>query len=124
MSVERCQEYRDLAPEAAEHTDYPLAEDWPSHGAVRFDHYSMRYREGLDLVLKDVTVDIQAKEKIGVVGRTGAGKSSLTMALFRVIEPTSGTILIDDVDITKIGLRDLRSACVHSPFLFDGSEIE
>lgn len=65
---------------------------WPANGAVRFENYSTRYRQGLDLVLKNITLDIKAHEKIGVVGRTGAGKSSLTLALFRIIEPTGGTI--------------------------------
>ena len=67
-------------------------------------NYSTRYREGLDLVLKDIDLDIKPHEKIGVVGRTGAGKSSLTLALFRIIEPTGGTISIDGVDVSSIGL--------------------
>lgn len=65
---------------------------WPAQGAVSFKDYSTRYREGLDLVLKDVTLDIKPREKIGVVGRTGAGKSSLTLALFRIIEAANGSI--------------------------------
>jgi ATP-binding cassette, subfamily C (CFTR/MRP), member 1 len=59
---------------------------------VVFKNYSTRYREGLDPVLKDISLDINAHEKIGVVGRTGAGKSSLTLALFRIIEPIAGSI--------------------------------
>ncbi|KAK6042918.1 hypothetical protein COOONC_19577 [Cooperia oncophora] len=68
-----------------------------------------KYREGLDLVLKQFVADIGEGEKIGIVGRTGAGKSSFTLALFRIIEAVSGKIIIDDVDISKIGLHDLRS---------------
>ena len=63
-------------------------------GAIKFNNYSTRYREGLDLVLKNITLDIKPNEKVGIVGRTGAGKSSLTLALFRLIEPVDGNILI------------------------------
>lgn len=69
----------------------------------------MRYREGLDLVLKGVNFTVKGGEKVGLVGRTGAGKSSLTLALFRIIEPAAGTIMIDGVDVSKLGLHDLRS---------------
>lgn len=74
-----------------------------------FDKYSLRYRENLDLVLKKITCNINGGEKIGVVGRTGAGKSSLALALFRIVEAASGKICIDGVDISKLGLHDLRS---------------
>lgn len=102
-----------------------LSDNWPHEGAIKYDNYSTRYREGLDLVVKDINLDVKSGEKvskvlcedffvdediqIGVVGRTGAGKSSLTLALFRIIESASGRILIDDEDISKIGLHDLRS---------------
>ena len=93
VSVERVLEYANLPSEAPEvvFKNRPSI-GWPAHGAVQFKNYSTRYREGLDLVLKDVTLSIKAHEKIGVVGRTGAGKSSLTLALFRIIEPTAGSI--------------------------------
>jgi len=84
----------------------------------------MRYREGLDPVLKDLTFTINPKEKIGVVGRTGAGKSSLTNVLFRLVEPCEGEILIDDLDISEYGLRDVRdnlSIIPQDPFLFSGT---
>jgi ATP-binding cassette subfamily C (CFTR/MRP) protein 1 len=95
ISVERMKEYIELPQEAPLHIDgiNPSIE-WPS-GAIEFKNYSARYREGLDLVLKDLSFSIKAKEKIGIVGRTGAGKSSLTLALFRLIEPSSGTIVLD-----------------------------
>ncbi|CAF4379241.1 unnamed protein product, partial [Adineta steineri] len=70
---------------------------------------STRYRENLQLVLKDITVNIEHGDKIGIIGRTGSGKSSLCLAFFRIIEPTTGTIIIDNVDIRSIGLHDLRS---------------
>ncbi|KAF4123187.1 ABC-type bacteriocin/lantibiotic exporter [Geosmithia morbida] len=88
VAVERVLEYARLPSEAAEvvpGTRPPVA--WPAKGEVDFVNYSTRYREGLDLVLRNVSLDIRSHEKIGVVGRTGAGKSSLTLALFRLIEP-------------------------------------
>ena len=93
VSVERVLEYANLTPEAPEviFKSRP-AIGWPAQGAVSFNDYSTRYREGLDLVLKNVSLDIKPHEKIGVVGRTGAGKSSLTLALFRIIEASSGSI--------------------------------
>ncbi|KAG6908348.1 hypothetical protein DXG01_005166 [Tephrocybe rancida] len=97
---------------------------WPSHGQVEFRQYSTRYRAELELVLKDISFVIIPKEKIGVCGRTGAGKSSLLLALFRIIEPVEGTIFIDSVDITKVGLHDLRSnisIVPQSPDLFGGT---
>jgi ATP-binding cassette subfamily C (CFTR/MRP) protein 1 len=69
----------------------------------------LNYREGLDLVLKSITANIKGGEKIGIVGRTGAGKSSLTVALFRLVEPSKGSITIDGIDVTSIGLHELRT---------------
>ncbi len=83
-----------------------------------------RYREGLDLVLKGITCKILSGEKIGIVGRTGAGKSSLTLALFRVIESAGGSIAIDGENIAHLGLGTLRSALTvipQDPVLFSGS---
>lgn len=93
VSVERVLEYAGLPSEAPEvmFKNRPGI-GWPAQGSVSFKNYSTRYREGLDLVLRDVNLDIKPREKIGVVGRTGAGKSSLTLALFRIIEPTAGEI--------------------------------
>ncbi|GAA5978963.1 hypothetical protein JCM5350_004190 [Sporobolomyces pararoseus] len=110
VSVERVQEYISLKPEAPlEIPEKQPSPDWPQTGSIKFDHVAARYREGLDLVLKDVNFEINAGEKIGVVGRTGAGKSSLTMVLYRVIEAERGTVSIDGVDVSQIGLHDLRS---------------
>lgn len=93
VSVERVLEYANLPSEAPDVIfKRRPAIGWPAQGAVEFNHYSTRYREGLDLVLKDVNLNIKPKEKIGVVGRTGAGKSSLTLALFRIIEGVEGNI--------------------------------
>ena len=78
-------------------------------GAISFQGVEMRYREDLDLVLKGVSFDLKAGERIGVCGRTGSGKSSLLVALFRMVEPCGGTILIDGVDVSQISLYTLRS---------------
>lgn len=82
--------------------------NWPSKGAVQFINYSTRYRSDLDPVLRNVSFSIQPLEKVGIVGRTGAGKSSLALALFRGLEAEEGKILIDGIDIGLIGLQDLR----------------
>ncbi|KAG8192594.1 hypothetical protein JTE90_015227 [Oedothorax gibbosus] len=98
--------------------------EWPQQGAVVMKDYSTRYREGLDLVLKDICCNIPPGEKIGIVGRTGAGKSSLTLALFRIIEAAAGTIKMDNETISEIGLHDLRSKITiipQDPVLFSGS---
>ncbi|KAF3157914.1 hypothetical protein TWF225_000693 [Orbilia oligospora] len=125
VSVERILEYARLKPEAEEvvKRNRPSVK-WPPRGGVQFKNFSTRYREGLELVLKDINLDIKPKEKIGVVGRTGAGKSSLTLALFRIIEAVQGHIEIDDVDTSLIGLLDLRKRLAIIPqdaALFDMS---
>ncbi|RYO99624.1 hypothetical protein DL764_006765 [Monosporascus ibericus] len=125
VSVERVLEYARLpseAPEIIPHRRPPVA--WPANGAVQFHNFSTRYREGLDLVLKNINLDIKSHEKIGVVGRTGAGKSSLTLSLFRLIEPVTGHISIDDLDTSSIGLLDLRRRLAIIPqdaALFEGT---
>lgn len=109
VSVERIKEYADLPSEAPYLIeDHRPNKDWPTEGAIQFEHYSTRYRPGLDLILKDINLDIKPREKIGIAGRTGAGKSSLTLALFRLIEAAEGRIVIDGVPINEMGLYDLR----------------
>ncbi|KAF7897008.1 hypothetical protein EAF00_005236 [Botryotinia globosa] len=125
VSVERVLEYARLPSEAPEviHRHRPPI-SWPASGGVNFNNYSTRYREGLDLVLKNVNLDIKPHEKIGVVGRTGAGKSSLTLALFRIIEPSEGNISIDALNTSTIGLLDLRRRLAIIPqdaALFEGT---
>ena len=124
-AVERIQEYIDVDQEAAARIpETAPAANWPSQGAVEFIDYSTRYRSDLDSVLKGVTFKIQAGEKIGVVGRTGAGKSSMALALFRGLEAETGKILIDGVNIGLIGLQDLREAITivpQDPTLFTGT---
>ena len=125
VSIERIVEYTKTPTEAELFDDdnKPSLE-WPQMGSIKFDNYSTRYREGLDLILKNINVELKPNEKVGIVGRTGAGKSSLTLALFRLIEPVNGTIIIDNIDIKKLGLYDLRSRLTiipQDPALFTGT---
>lgn len=125
VGVERIKEYQEIteeAPLAMPEQDPPA--DWPQYGVVKFDNYQTRYRAGLELVLKGISCDIMSGEKIGIVGRTGAGKSSLTLALFRIIESAGGSIYIDGENIGLMGLSTLRSRLTiipQDPVLFSGS---
>ncbi|KAF9585524.1 hypothetical protein BGW38_001959 [Lunasporangiospora selenospora] len=154
VAIERIQEYTDKRTEAPEMTEKgaTLPDHWPAQGRVVFKDYSTRYREGLDLVIKHVSIEVKPREKIGIVGRTGAGKSSLTLALFRIIEAANsywarasdnsdyhrdehgelrpdeqipgGSIEIDGVDISTLGLTDLRKHLAiipQEPTLFAGT---
>ncbi|XP_014823925.1 PREDICTED: canalicular multispecific organic anion transporter 1-like [Poecilia mexicana] len=124
VAVERVSEYSELENEAPWVTQDRPSEKWPEAGRLQFVDYKVRYRPELDLVLKGISCDIGSTEKIGIVGRTGAGKSSLTNCLFRIIEAADGHILIDDVDISKIGLHDLRNRLTiipQDPVLFSGT---
>lgn len=112
ICCERIFEYCRLAPEKDE--DVIKAQlisppkSWPSEGTIVFDNYSTRYRENLDPVLKNISFSVQNKEKIGIVGRTGAGKSSLVLSIFRLIEPIEGHIDIDGLNTCDLRLHDLR----------------
>lgn len=104
--------------------DLIISENWPESGNICFENYGTRYRPGLDLALNNINIIIKNQEKIGVVGRSGAGKSSLSLALFRLIEAANGRIYIDGVDISKLGLQTLRSRITiipQDPILFFGT---
>eukprot|EP00742_Colponemidia_sp_Colp-10_P011707 GILJ01013047.1.p1 GENE.GILJ01013047.1~~GILJ01013047.1.p1 ORF type:complete len:1349 (-),score=259.23 GILJ01013047.1:185-4231(-) len=104
-------------------TNRPPA-NWPAMGAVSFNNVVLKYRPELDPVLKDVSFTVAGGQKCGVVGRTGSGKSTLMMALFRMVEVHSGSISIDDVVIQNIGLNDLRRKLAiipQDPVLFSGT---
>ncbi|CAF1620969.1 unnamed protein product, partial [Adineta ricciae] len=126
-SAERVDEYSHLPPE---HDFYqgkviPPA-NWPHEGRIRFENYQLKYRPELEPVLKGINFEILPGNKIGVIGRTGAGKSSIFQALFRLTEPltTEGKILIDDIDIHTISLNDLRSVLniiPQTPVLFSNT---
>uniref|UniRef100_A0A8C4I3Q8 ATP-binding cassette, sub-family C (CFTR/MRP), member 3 n=1 Tax=Dicentrarchus labrax TaxID=13489 RepID=A0A8C4I3Q8_DICLA len=125
VAVERVKEYSETKTEAPwEVEDKKPPPEWPMEGNVAFQDYSVRYREGLDLVLKKLTLNVKGGEKIGIVGRTGAGKSSMTLCLFRLLEAAAGDITIDEVKISEIGLHDLRSKLTiipQEPVLFSGT---
>ncbi|KAJ2778295.1 hypothetical protein H4R18_004688 [Coemansia javaensis] len=123
--AERVFEYSRLPPEAPDVIeDRRPAAAWPEQGMVEFRGYSTRYREGLDLVLRDLSFRVLPGQKVGIVGRTGAGKSSLALALFRIVEAASGQILLDGEDIAQYGLFDVRSRLSiipQDPVLFAGT---
>ncbi|KAK2882455.1 hypothetical protein FQN49_000347 [Arthroderma sp. PD_2] len=99
-------------------------ENWPQSGQISFSNVEMRYRAGLPLVLHGLSLNVKGGERIGIVGRTGAGKSSIMSALFRLTELSGGSIKIDDIDISTIGLHDLRSRLAiipQDPALFRGT---
>ncbi|KAK7478989.1 hypothetical protein BaRGS_00029750 [Batillaria attramentaria] len=125
ISVERVLEYSRLPSEGNLESDDQKKppDDWPDKGAIQADNVCLQYFPTSPVVLKNLTFRIREKEKIGIVGRTGAGKSSLITCLFRLVEP-KGSLTIDGVEITDIGLHDLRkniSIIPQDPVLFTGT---
>jgi ATP-binding cassette subfamily C (CFTR/MRP) protein 4 len=127
VSVERVSEYSKLTPEAPLSTDADAAApDWPSKGAIDCHDLSIRYRSSLPPALTGATFRIEGGERVGCVGRTGAGKSSLVQALLRILEAEKGQIEIDGIDISSLGLHKLRhqvAVIPQTPVLFSGSTI-
>lgn len=123
-AVERLRYYgTQLEEEAPLHT-IEVRPSWPEKGEIVFDEVEMRYREGLPLVLKGLSMHVRGGERIGIVGRTGAGKSSIMSTLFRLVEISAGHITIDGVDISTVGLNDLRRRLAiipQDPTLFRGT---
>ncbi|KAF8014473.1 hypothetical protein BT93_H0322 [Corymbia citriodora subsp. variegata] len=125
ISVERLEQYMHIQSEAPEVIKDSLpATDWPSSGNVEICNLKVRYRSDSPLVLHGITCKINGGHKIGIVGRTGSGKTTLISTLFRLVEPTDGKIIVDGLDITTIGLHDLRSRfgiIPQDPTLFAGT---
>ncbi|KAJ0969122.1 hypothetical protein J5N97_021999 [Dioscorea zingiberensis] len=125
ISVERILQFSNIPSEAPiVINDCRPEEDWPTSGTIELDDLHVCYNPGLPKVLKGITCTFPAQKKIGVVGRTGSGKSTLIQALFRMVEPSQGKIMIDGIDISMIGLHDLRSRLSiipQDPTLFQGT---
>jgi ATP-binding cassette subfamily C (CFTR/MRP) protein 1 len=123
--VERLSHYAEkLETEAPAISDVRPDPSWPSKSEIAFSDVSMSYREGLPLVLKSVNLKFPGGSKVAITGRTGSGKSTLIVALFRLVEISGGKVEIDGVDISKLGLKDLRSriSCIpQDPVLFSGT---
>ncbi|KAI3782932.1 hypothetical protein L2E82_12991 [Cichorium intybus] len=125
ISIERIHQYSNILSEAP-----PVIEacrpppSWPEQGKIQIIDLKVRYKENLPVVLRGVTCGFPGGKKIGIVGRTGSGKSTLIQAIFRLIEPEGGRIIIDNIDISSIGLHDLRSRLSiipQDPSLFEGT---
>ena len=123
-AIERIKEYVDtVKPEPPMITDVRPPAGWPSEGKIEFKDAKLRYRDG-PLVMKGVNLSIDSQEKIGVVGRTGAGKSTMMIALFRITDLCEGSISIDGIDLSTLGLEDVRRAlCIipQDPVLFSAT---
>nr|AKC42152.1 ABCC10 [Petromyzon marinus] len=121
VSVERVQEYRGIASEEAHRHPTHVSPDWPQGGALTFDKVFLTYRPGLPFALNGISFCINSWEKVGIVGRTGSGKSTLFSVLFRIVDVQHGAIYIDNQDISKLALKQLRSNLAiipQDPFLF------
>ena len=136
ISLERCDSYtkviQEKYPKTEEDNKLQLIESannkkvksFISKGHIKFENFSVQYRPDTPLILKDISLEIQPGEKIGVVGRTGSGKSTMLLCLFRILEANKGKILIDDVDISKIGLEVLRQSLTiipQEPIILEGN---
>ncbi|XP_027365917.1 ABC transporter C family member 5-like isoform X3 [Abrus precatorius] len=125
ISIERIYQYSQIpceAPAVIEESRPPSS--WPENGTIELIDLKVRYKESLPLVLHGISCTFPGGKKIGIVGRTGSGKSTLIQALFRLVEPASGSILIDNINISGIGLHDLRShlsIIPQDPTLFEGT---
>ncbi|EIW76959.1 multidrug resistance-associated ABC transporter [Coniophora puteana RWD-64-598 SS2] len=109
VALERIKEYSELAQESPEFVEPRPAASWPDKGAIKCVDLVIRYAPQLPNVLHNINFEVRPGEKVGILGRTGSGKSTLALSFFRFVEATEGQILVDGVDIAKIGLTDLRS---------------
>ena len=114
VAVERLNTYMEIEDEGGLQSP-SVNENWLKEGSIRFTDVVMRYREGLPLVLKGLSFEIPGGSSLGIVGRTGAGKSSLLQVLFRMCPLESGTVYLDGLDISTLGLHTLRKALAIIP---------
>ncbi|KAM0050640.1 putative ABC-type xenobiotic transporter [Helianthus debilis subsp. tardiflorus] len=125
VSVERIKQFTNIPSEAEwVKKDYTPPSNWPSHGNVELKDLQVKYRPNTPLVIKGINLSIKGGEMIGMVGRTGGGKSTLIQVLFRLVEPSGGSITIDGINISTLGLHDLRSRfgiIPQEPILFEGT---
>jgi ATP-binding cassette subfamily C (CFTR/MRP) protein 1 len=125
MAFNRCLSYKNIIIEHPSITEYDKEiNNWPKKGNIEFKNVNIKYRKDLNYVLKEISFKINSGEKIGICGRTGCGKTTLTLALIRILELNEGKILIDDIDISKIGMDKLRnsiSIVTQEPFVFEGT---
>ncbi|XP_071359815.1 ATP-binding cassette sub-family C member 10 isoform X2 [Trachinotus anak] len=124
VSVERTEEYSTGLPTEPQHQNTQLPSSWPEQGWLEFRGVVLAYRDGLPNALDGVSLVVQPGEKVGIVGRTGSGKSTLFLALFRMVELNQGQIFLDGLDISTVGLGQLRSRLAiipQDPFLFSGT---
>ncbi|CAB9519042.1 Multiple drug resistance-associated protein-like transporter 1 [Seminavis robusta] len=127
VSVERVTAFGDLPSEAPTKTDFDLEHpDWPSKPSIMLDKLTVRYQKSLPPALQGVTLKIDGGQKVGVVGRTGSGKSTLVQALFRLLEAEDGDIYVDGLNVSRLGLHKLRlamSVIPQVPILFRGCSV-
>ncbi|XP_022835136.1 multidrug resistance-associated protein 1 isoform X1 [Spodoptera litura] len=124
VAVERIKEYAETEQEAAWTVANGPPAEWPATGALQLERLTLAYRAGAEPALREVTCAVAPRDKLGIVGRTGAGKSTLTLGLFRIVEAVGGRILIDGLDIAAMGLHQLRSRITiipQDPVLFSGT---
>jgi ATP-binding cassette subfamily C (CFTR/MRP) protein 1 len=126
VAVERVEQYSNIQSEADRKTptDSLVPVNWPEKGEIQFIGSKLRYRQALPLVLKGLDIHIPAGAKVGIVGRTGAGKSTLMVAMLRIVELCEGKVIIDGVDHSRVGLAKLRSKIAvipQDPVLFSGT---
>ncbi|KAE8542519.1 hypothetical protein D1P53_001298 [Cryptococcus gattii VGV] len=109
VAIERLKEFTELQQEAPEYVEPRPAASWPEHGFIKVENLVIKYAPDLPSVLHNISFEVSPRQKIGIVGATGCGKSTLALSFFRFVEAAEGRIVIDGVDISKIGLTDLRS---------------
>lgn len=114
ISIKRCLKLLEIPHENLDQPRHP-DEKWPKNGEIDIKNLKLRYREDTDLVLKKCSFKIKAGQKIGVVGRTGAGKSTLCNAFTRIVEKESGCIKYDGIDISEINIKQVRDAITIIP---------